>query len=88
MKTVVLAPRPDGHLAPAWGRFAGVVGSNVVMDAWLPSRLTTPRETAERIAAAMAGRVATNLLTEFGPDLRRKLFKGRKAHPQDERDDD
>ena len=38
MKTVVLAPRPDGHLAPAWGRFAGTVGSNVVQNAWLPSR--------------------------------------------------
>ena len=88
MKTVVLAPRPDGHMAPAWGRFAGVVGSNVVMNAWLPSRLTTPGETAERIAAVMAGRLAKNLLTEFGPDLRRKLFKGRKARQQDEREDE
>jgi len=77
MKTVVLAPRPDGHLAPAWGRYAGVVGSNVVKNAWLPSRLTTSKETARRIAAGLVGQLAMNLWTEFGPDLRRRLTRGR-----------
>jgi hypothetical protein len=79
MKTVVLAPRPDGHLGPAWGRYAGAVGSNVVKNAWLPSRLTTPKETTRRIAAGLVGRLAMNLWTEFGPDLRRRFTRGRPA---------
>jgi hypothetical protein len=77
MKTVVLAPRSDGHLAPAWGRYAGDVGSNVVKNAWLPSRLTTPKETARRIAAGLVGRLAMNMWHEFGPDLRRRFSRGR-----------
>jgi hypothetical protein len=74
-KTVVLAPRPDGHLAPAWARYAGAVGSNVVENAWLPSRLTTPRATARRLAAGLVSRLALNLWTEFGPDLLRGLAR-------------
>ena len=77
MKTVVLAPRPDGHLGPAWGRYAGAVGSNVVKNAWLPSRLTTPKQTARRIAADLVGRLAMNMWSEFGPDLRRRFARGR-----------
>jgi hypothetical protein len=80
MKTVVLAPRSDGHLAPAWGRYAGTVGSNVVKYAWLPSRLTTSKETARRVAAGLLGRLAMNLWEEFGPDLRRR-FTRRAAGP-------
>jgi hypothetical protein len=73
MMTAVAAQRPDGHLAPAWGRFAGAIGSNVVKNAWLPSRLTTLKETAGRVATALLGRLATNLWEEFGPELRRRL---------------
>jgi hypothetical protein len=79
IKTVVLAPRSDGHLGPAWGRYAGTVGSNVAQNAWLPSRLTTPKETARRIAAGLVGRLAMNMWQEFGPDLRRRFPRGRAA---------
>ena len=80
-KTVVLAQRSDGHLAPAWGRFAGAVGSNVVKNAWLPLRLTTPKETAGRVATGLLGRLATNLWEEFGPDLRRRFPRGGSGRP-------
>ena len=85
MKTVVLAQRPDGHLAPAWGRFAGTLGSNLVQNAWLPSRLTTPKETAVRVATGLLGRLATNLWGEFGPDLRRRIPRGRLGRPASSR---
>jgi hypothetical protein len=81
MMTVVVAQRPDGHLAPAWGRFAGAIGSNVVKNAWLPSRLTTPKGTAGRVATGLLGRLATNLWQEFGPDLRRRLPRGFAGRP-------
>jgi hypothetical protein len=73
VKTVVLAPRSDGHLAPAWGRYAGLIGSSVVENAWLPSRMTTTRDTTRRIAEGLVSRLVVNLWTEFGPDLRRGL---------------
>lgn len=81
MKTAVLAQRPDGHLAPAWGRFAGAVGSNLVQNVWLPPSLTTPKETAVRVAAGLLGRLGTNLWGEFGPDLRRRFPRARIGRP-------
>src|SRR5689334_260647 len=36
VRTVVLAPRRDGHLAPAWGRVIGNTANNVIENAWLP----------------------------------------------------
>ena len=52
VKTVVLAPRPDGQFKPAWGRFAGNVFNNVIENAWLPPSMTTP---GRRLFAARTG---------------------------------
>jgi hypothetical protein len=77
MKTAFLAPRRDGHLAPAWGRYASNVFNNVIENTWLPPSVTTPGQTAYRSAAGMGGRVVGNLWDEFWPDawkyLRRHL---------------
>src|SRR6185437_12045618 len=45
LKTVFLAQRPGGHLAPAWGRYAGNVFNNVIENAWLPPSATTGGQT-------------------------------------------
>ena len=73
VKTVVLAPRGDGQLKPAWGRFAGNVFNNVIENAWLPPSMTTPGQTALRSANGMLGRLAGNLWDEFWPDIRTHL---------------
>ena len=73
LKTVVLAPRADGQLKPAWGRFAGNVFNNVIENAWLPPSMTTPGQTALRSANGMLGRLAGNLWDEFWPDIRTRL---------------
>ena len=73
VKTVVLAPRADGQLKPAWGRFAGNVFNNVIENAWLPPSMTTPGETALRSTNGMLGRLAGNLWDEFWPDIRTRL---------------
>jgi len=75
VKTVFLAPRRDGHLAPAWGRFAGNVFNNVIENTWLPPSVTTPGQTAFRSVGGLAGRLAGNLWGEFWPDVRRHLAK-------------
>jgi len=77
MKTVVLAPRRDGHLAPAWGRYAGNVVNNVVANAWLPPSVTTPGQTALSIASGFGGRLAGNLWDEFWPDVWKYMRKPR-----------
>lgn len=77
VKTVVLAPRRDGRLAPAWGRYAGNVVNNVVANAWLPETVTTPGQTALSIVSGLGGRLAGNLWDEFWPDVRKRLRKSR-----------
>jgi hypothetical protein len=73
MTTVALAPRRDGHLAPAWGRLAGNVMGNAIENAWLPPSATTPKQTTVRIAGGLASRLISNIWDEFWPDLRQRL---------------
>ena len=75
MKTVLLAPRRDGHLAPAWGRYAGNVFNNTIENTWLPPSVTTPGRTALGTAAGLAGRLGGNLWDEFWPDVWRRIRK-------------
>lgn len=72
-KTVLLSPRRDGHLAPAWGRYAANTVNNVIENTWLPPSITTPGQTALRCASGFVGRLAGNLWEEFWPDVRRRL---------------
>jgi hypothetical protein len=73
LKTVFLAQRSNGHLAPAWGRYAGNAFSNVMENAWLPPSVTTWRQTTVRSANGFLGRAAGNLWEEFWPDVRRRF---------------
>jgi hypothetical protein len=74
-KTVFLAQRRDGHLAPAWGRYVGNTLNNVIENAWLPPSMTTPRETLVRSANGFLGRMIGNLYEEFWPDAQRLLHR-------------
>ena len=74
-KTVVLAHRRDGRLAPAWGRYAGNVVNNIVENAWLPPSATTTRDTVVRSATGLLGRLGANLFEEFWPDIKRRLHR-------------
>jgi hypothetical protein len=72
-KTVLLSPRRDGRLAPAWGRYAANTFNNVIENAWLPPSITTPGQTVLRCVSGFAGRLAGNLWDEFWPDVRQRL---------------
>lgn len=73
MKTVLMAQRPDGHLAPAWGRYVGNTLNNVIENAWLPPSQTTAGSTAARSALGFASRLGGNLWEEFWPDVKARL---------------
>ena len=75
LKTVFLAHRPDGHLAPAWGRVAGNTLNNLIENAWLPPSATTWQQTTWRSAAGFGSRAIGNVWEEFWPDISRRVFK-------------
>ena len=75
-KTVFVARRRDGHVAPAWARYAGGIGSNLVANTWLPPSATTASQNVRRIGNGFLGRFVSNLWLEFWPDVRRRLSKG------------
>jgi hypothetical protein len=79
MKTVFLAQRRDGRLAPAWGRYVGNTLNNIIENSYLPSSITTPGQTALRSANGFLGRLGGNLWDEFWPDARRLLFQRKKT---------
>jgi hypothetical protein len=73
LKTVFLAQRSNGRLAPAWGRYMGNVLNNVIENTWLPPSVTTWGQTTVRSANGFLGRAAGNLWEEFWPDVRRRF---------------
>jgi hypothetical protein len=75
MKTVLLAQRPDGRLAPAWGRYAGNTLNNLIENAWLPPSVTTPGQTGARMGLGFLSRLGGNLWEEYWPDVRARLRK-------------
>ena len=75
MKTVLLAQRPDGRLAPAWGRYAGNTLNNLIENAWLPPSVTTPGQTVARMGLGFVSRLGGNLWEEFWPDVRARFRK-------------
>jgi hypothetical protein len=74
LKTVFLAHRPDGHLAPAWGRVAGNTINNLIENSWLPPSATTWQQTTLRSAAGFGTRAIGNVWEEFWPDVSRRVF--------------
>jgi hypothetical protein len=75
LKTVFLAHRPDGHLAPAWGRYAGNTVNNLIENTWLPPSATTWQQTTWRSASGFGTRALGNVWEEFWPDAKRKFFQ-------------
>jgi len=74
LKTVFLAYRPDGHLAPAWGRYAGNTVNNLIENTWLPPSVTTWQQTTWRSASGFGTRALGNVWEEFWPDASKRLF--------------
>jgi hypothetical protein len=78
LKTVFLAYRPDGRLAPAWGRYAGNTVNNLIENTWLPPSATTWQQTTWRSAAGFGTRAIGNVWEEFQPEIMRIVFRRKK----------
>jgi hypothetical protein len=80
VKSVVLAPRHDGQLGPAWGRLSGNLLGNAIENSWLPPSGRTRNQTLSRVGFAALDRLAGNLWAEFWPDARQRLRRHRAGH--------
>lgn len=69
----LVAPRSDGHLAPAWGRFASDAAEIPIENTWLPPSARTSSAVAWRVAEDFIFRATSNLWDEFWPDVRKRL---------------
>jgi hypothetical protein len=78
LKTVFVAYRPDGRLAPAWGRYAGNTVNNLIENTWLPPSVTTVGQTTWRCAAGFGTRAIGNVWEEFQPEIMRVVFRRKK----------
>jgi hypothetical protein len=73
LMATVLAPRRDGHLAPALARFGAIGATIEIENTWLPPSARTPSSTAWRVADDLIWRAVSNVFDEFWPDVRKRL---------------
>jgi hypothetical protein len=69
----VLAYRSDGHAAPAYARYAGIVGENFIANGWRVDSERSANTALTQSALGFAGRFAGNLFGEFWNDVRKKV---------------
>ena len=69
-----VVPTPTGA-EPAYARFAGIIGTAAVTDAWHPWREYSYKPNYYRQAAfgIVLGPVAKSMWAEFGPDIKRRF---------------
>lgn len=68
-----MAKRPDGHLAPAYARFAATTGGNFLSNSWRVESEASSGAAGRRVALGFVGRMAGDAFKEFWPDLARVI---------------
>jgi hypothetical protein len=68
---------PDGSFAPAYARYAAIVGSNFLSNSWREHSEANAQHALVRSLEGFAGRMAANAFTEFWPDIKKHLFRKR-----------
>jgi hypothetical protein len=68
-----MAKRPDGHLAPAYARYAAITGGNFLSNTWRVDSEASSGAAGRRVALGFVGRMAGDAFKEFFPDLVRLI---------------
>jgi hypothetical protein len=82
VRSSVTAQMPDGTLRPAYSRFFAGTITNVSTANWTRQRVR-PEWLARSLAWGSLDQIQTNMMDEFGPDLRRigmRVWKGVRPH--------
>jgi hypothetical protein len=74
VKMTFLAKNSAGETVPAYARYAGVVGSNFLSNAWRPDSEADASHAGIRIGLGFVARFTSNAFDEFWPDLKDHLF--------------
>jgi hypothetical protein len=70
---VFIAPRRDGNRGPAYARYTGIVGNNVISNAWRPGSENGLGAALTRSALGFLGKFASNVIGEFWQDIHQKV---------------
>lgn len=62
-----------GHRVPALSRFAGIAGSNIISNQWMPEGDNTKWDVLRRSGQQVGWHIGWNVLKEFLPDIKHKL---------------
>jgi hypothetical protein len=76
VRMTFLARNADGGTMPAYARYAAIVGSNFLSNAWRVSSEADTQHALKRIGWGFGGHMASNAFREFWPSIRGAL--GRK----------
>jgi len=72
-----VARRNDGSFGPAYARYVAFVGSNFLSNTWRVPSEANPQDALVRASEGFAGRMAQNVLAEFWPDIKKRVFHKR-----------
>jgi hypothetical protein len=75
IRTTFLAPHRDGSWHPAYARFAGDVGNNFLSNTWRADSEAKTSSAVYRSLWGMAGRMGSQAIAEFWPDVRKIAFR-------------
>ncbi len=74
LKMAFLAPQRDGSPAPAYARYAAIVGNNFLSNTWRADSEATNHDAVLRSVWGVLGRMGSNEFAEFWPDLKKLVF--------------
>jgi hypothetical protein len=75
LKATFLAPDRGGRMRPAYARFAGNVGNNFLSNTWRAPSENGPGSAALRCVWGISGKLTSDALTEFWPDLKKLILR-------------
>lgn len=74
VKYTFLAHNDYGETVPAYARYGGIAGSSFLSNTWRPDSEATTGHAMARIGMGFLGRMSSNALLEFWPDVRERVF--------------
>lgn len=75
--TTFTAPRPNGHMAPAYARYVAITGNNFLSNAWRADSEADTSDALIRTLLGFAGRMGSNAFQEFWPEVTKRVFHGK-----------
>jgi hypothetical protein len=75
LKNTVMTRKDSGQQTIAVWRISGNYGAQFVSNAWRPDRYTQVSDTLGRGTVSIGYDAASNLLKEFWPDIRKRIFR-------------